>query len=81
MAIEDLVSDMYLYHWDPELPLNYTRSKDTTSYIPNNTCQLQPYGLKVSPCNYATILDSKQSLVNKHPYFLPAPIVILDKPL
>ena len=29
----------------------------------------------------ATILDPKESLLNKHPYFLPAPILTLDKQL
>ena len=30
------------------------------------------------PCNYASILDPNQSLLSKHPYFLPAPILILN---
>ena len=38
-------------------------------------------GLKVSPYNTAAILDPDQSLLNKHLYFLPAPIIILDKQL
>ena len=46
--------------------------------IPTSCFQLQPYGLKVSPCNYINILDLNQFLFNKHPYFLPAPILILD---
>ena len=56
----------------------HARLKNTTSCIQNNTCQLQPYGLKFSPCNYATIWDPHLSSLNKHPYFLPAPIIILD---
>ena len=43
--------------------MNCTRSKIITSGI-QNTCQLQPYGLKVSPCIYATIWDHNQSLLN-----------------
>ena len=43
--------------------------------------QLQPYCLKVSPCNYATISNPKQSLLNKHPYFLSVPVLILDNSL
>ena len=30
------------------------------------------------PCNYATILYPNQSLLNKHPSFLPVPNIILD---
>ena len=39
------------------------------------------YNLLVSrppPCSYAIILDPSQSLLNKHPYFLSAPILILN---
>ena len=42
--------------------------------------QLQSYGLKFSPCNYATISDPKESLLNKHPYFL-SPILLIFSPL
>ena len=52
---------------------------DVFKTISASSCQLQPYGLKVSPYNYVMILDPNQSLLNKHPYFLPAPILILDK--
>ena len=45
--------------------------------IPASRSQLQPYGLQGSPCNYETISDPNQSLLNKHPYFLPAPVMIL----
>ena len=44
-----------------------------------NSCQQQTYGLNVSPCNHATISEFNQSLLNKHPYFLPAPVIILDR--
>lgn len=64
-----------------EHSLNCTRSKDTTSCIQNNTYQVQLYVLKVSPYNYETISDPNHSLPNNHPYFLPAPIIILDKQL
>ena len=77
-AIEDLVSDTSLHQGKPELSLNCTRPKDTTSCIQNNACQLQTYGLEVFPCNYATILDPNQLLLNKHPYFLPSPIITVD---
>ena len=33
-------------------------------------CQLQPYGLKVYPCNCATISDPNKSLLNMHLYCL-----------
>ena len=63
MHIEDLVSGRSL-HWELELSVYCTRPKDIVSHIQNITCQLQPYGLKVSPCIYATILDYNQSLLN-----------------
>ena len=43
--------------------------------------QLQTYGLKISPGNYATISDTHQPLLNKLPYILSAPTIILDKQL
>ena len=55
MATEDLVADKSLHHWELELSLSYTRPKNSTSSTQNNTCQLQPYGLRVSPCNCATV--------------------------
>ena len=39
------------------------------------------YNLLVStspPCSYAITLDPSQSLLNKHPHFLSAPILILN---
>ena len=80
VAIGDLVSDRSLPHWEAELSLNCTRSKDTTSCIQNSTCQPQPYGLKVA-CEYATISDPNQPLLDKQPYFLSAPVITLDKQL
>lgn len=47
-----------------------------TTFVRNS--QGQPHGRKFSPCNYASISDPNQSLLNKHPYFLPAPILIRD---
>ena len=58
-------------------------SRTPTAVLKTSTssCQLHPYGLKVTPCNYATISLPKQSLLNKHPYFLPVPILILTNNL
>ena len=72
------VPDQSLYHWEFELPLHYSRPKDTTSHS-HNIYQLQPYGFKFSLCNYATISSPSQFLFNEHSSFLPAPIIILDK--
>ena len=36
-------------------------------------------GLKVYPCNYATISDPNQSLFNMHPDFLPDLIIVIDR--
>ena len=66
VTIEDLVSDTSLSHWKLELSLNSTRSKNITSGI-QNTCQLQPFGLKVSPHNHVVIWGPDQFLLNKHP--------------
>ena len=52
----------------------YQTPKDTISHIQSNTSQLQSYSLKISLHNYVTISDLNQSY--KHPYFLPAPIII-----
>ena len=41
--------------------------------------RMQPEGLKVFSCNYATNSDHHHVLLNKHLHFLPAPIIILDK--
>ena len=41
--------------------------------------RMQPEGLKVFSCNYATNSDLHHILLNKHLHFLPAPIIILDK--
>ena len=38
-----------------------------TPSIQNNTCQLQPFGLKVSPHNHVVIWGPDQFLLNKHP--------------
>ena len=40
---------------------------------------IQPYGLKFSLCNSADILGPNQSLLNKHPFSLPPPVLILEK--
>ena len=44
--------------------------------ISASSCQLQPYGLKISHCNYTTTSDPNQSLLDRHPYFLPVPVII-----
>ena len=64
--------------------LNFLTSiklKVTTSYSLNNICQkfqLQLYGLKVSRCIHAIILNPHTSLLNKHLYFLTALVRIFD---
>ena len=58
VTTENPVSDKSLHHWELELSLSYTRPKNSTSITQNNTCQLQPYGLRVSPCNCATVWDT-----------------------
>jgi len=50
-VIENLVSDTSLHHYELKLSLNCVRPMDTTRPI-QNTWQLQPAGLKVSPFNY-----------------------------
>ena len=47
----------------------------------SDSCQLHPCGLNFSRCNYATISDCNQPLLNKQTCFLPTPIIILDKQL
>lgn len=42
VATEEQVSDRSLPYWEPELSMNCTRSKDTTSHIQNSTFQLHP---------------------------------------
>ena len=61
--------------------LNCTKPKDTTSHIWSNFHKLQTYSLKVPPCNYVTIADPNQFLLNKQSCFLPVPIIITDKQL
>ena len=57
--------------------LNCVKLKYITRPLQNTICQLQPDGLKVSPCSYLTISDTSQSLLKKYPYFLLASILIL----
>uniref|UniRef100_A0AAA9TB82 Coiled-coil domain-containing protein 181 n=1 Tax=Bos taurus TaxID=9913 RepID=A0AAA9TB82_BOVIN len=57
--------------------LNCVKLKYITRPLQNTICQLQPDGLKVSPCSYLTISDTSQSLLKKHRYFLLASILIL----
>ena len=40
--------------------------------------QVQSYGLKLSPCNCATVSDPKESMLNKHPYILSAMLLIFS---
>ena len=62
--------------------LNCIKLRDTTNQSENNVrCQLHAYGLKVVPCKDATIWSPNQPLLNKHPYFLPISVLILDKQL
>lgn len=62
--------------------LNYIKARASLVIFKriSASCQLQSYGLKISPCNQATIPDPNQSLLKKHPYF-PSPVIILQKPL
>ena len=57
--------------------LNCVKLKYITRPLQNAICQLQPDGLKVSPCSYLTISNTSQSLLKKHHYFLLASILIL----
>lgn len=68
VVIMDIVSHLLLHHWE----LEFSEFKDSSSQtqLSVSSWWLQPYGLKVFPFNYATILDPNQSLPNKHPYFL-----------
>ena len=48
-----------------EVAQSRTRLKQLSSS--SSSCQMQSYDLKVSPCNYTTISDPNQSLLNVHP--------------
>ena len=55
--------------------LRYTFSETYQTQIPPTVLKtLWSHGL---PCNYAVISNGKQYCVNKHTYFLPAPILLL----
>ena len=56
--------------------LTWPRSKDRSNPIQSNTCQLHSCSLKVSPFNYAAILDPSLSIFNRNPY-LPDPVIFL----
>lgn len=77
-AIVDVSSAMFLHHWELEFSKLYQGHHQLFSklYLPTAAS----YNLKVSRsplCNHATISDPNQSLLNKHSYFLPAPIITL----
>ena len=64
-----------LHHWEPDISLTCPRSKDRSSPIQSNTCQLHSCSLKVTPFNCAAILDPGLSILNRNPY-LPDPIIL-----
>lgn len=85
VAIVDVISDKFLHDRELEFSelVQAQRHHQSFSKVFASSCWLQLYGLKFSPCinNYAAVSDPNQLLLNKHPFFLPASILILGKQL
>ena len=84
VAIVDVVSDTFpasLRTWVFWTVSNSRTPPAILKTMSTSSCQLQLLVSKSPPCNCVTILTPNQSLLNKHPYFLPATILILDKQL